>query len=78
MEWASGFSDFFAGNTTGADISTLDCSIEINFDSLEIREKASQGLADNLGSGPAGPFDLSTSFVFVAWYRACMADGTLF
>lgn len=73
-----GLDDFSGGNTACADISALDCALQINFDPLQVRQKSAQRFANNLGTGAAGTFNLAAPFIFVARDRAFLTDDTCF
>ena len=58
--------DFSALNTAGADIAAADRSIDIDFDSLQIRKEATKAFSDDLGTRTTGSFDLTASFIFIS------------
>lgn len=62
----SGFLNFSALNTAGADIGATDSSAEINLDPLKIGKKAAQSFTDDLGTGTTFSFDHTASFIFNA------------
>jgi len=70
--------DFSGADAAGAHVNAPDRSIKNNFDPLQVRQETAQRFSNDLGTGTAGPFDLTAAFVFGARYRAFMADNAFF
>lgn len=72
------FQDLAGADAAGAHISARDCPVEIDLDALQVGQKTPETFSDDLGAGTAGPFDLTTPFIFGTRRRAFMADDAFF
>ena len=70
-----GFCDFAGLDAARADERTLDRAFELDLDALQVGIKAAQGFPDDLGTGTAGSFDRTASFVFVSGHGPLIADN---
>ncbi len=72
------FSDFAGLNTARAHGSASDDAVQINFNSLKIRQKATQCFSDDLRAGSALSSFHTAAFIFVARDGAFSANCTCF
>lgn len=70
--------DLACGDATDADIHPPDGPVLIDLDVLKVGEETAQRFTDDLGTRTAGPFDLTSSFIFGPWVGTFFADDTLF